>query len=74
VTRICEKLRVEADREQLERAVEKRSWENIPEDRRGEGKFHRKATPGGWREDLTPGQAEIVEKITAPLLAEFYPG
>jgi hypothetical protein len=74
VTRICEKLRVEADREQLERAVEKRSWENIPEDRRGEGKFHRKATLGGWREDLTPGQAEIVEKITAPLLAEFYPG
>ncbi|HEU4494146.1 MAG TPA: hypothetical protein VFR69_08145, partial [Rubrobacteraceae bacterium] len=55
-------------------AVEKHSWENVPEEEKGEGKFHRKATPGGWREDLTPGQAQIVERITAPLLKEFsYP-
>jgi LPS sulfotransferase NodH len=72
--RICETLGLEASREQLEQAVRKRSWENIPEDSRGEGKFHRKATPGAWREDLTPRQAEIVEKTTAPLLEEFYPG
>lgn len=61
------------DDEQLERAVEKRSWENIPEEEKGEGKFHRKATPGAWREDLTAEQARMVEEITAPLLEEFYP-
>ena len=58
---------------ELARAVEKHSWENIPEEKKGEGKFYRKATPGGWQEDLTPEQAQIVERITAPLLNEFYP-
>jgi hypothetical protein len=58
--------------EKLARAVEKHSWEYIPEEEKGEGKFYRKATPGGWREDLTPEQAKIVEEITAPLLKELY--
>jgi hypothetical protein len=60
--------------EELARVVEKHSWENIPEEEKGEGKFYRKATPGGWREDLTTKQARIVEEMTAPLLKEFYPG
>jgi len=62
------------DEGELSRIVEKHSWENIPEDQKGEGKFYRKASPGGWREDLTPKQAETVERITAPLLKELYPG
>jgi hypothetical protein len=53
--------------------VEKNSWEMIPSEQKGDGKFHRKAKPGGWREDLTARQVEIVEDITAPLLNEFYP-
>ena len=53
--------------------MEKHAWENVPEEEKGRGKFHRKATPGGWKEDLTPKQAEIIERITAPLLEEFYP-
>ncbi len=56
----------------LIRAVEAQAWESIPEDMKGQGKFYRKASPGGWREDLTPGQAGIVEEITAPLLKAFY--
>jgi hypothetical protein len=71
---IYSELAIEVDEEELERAVEKHSWENIPEEEKGEGKFHRKATPGGWREDLTAEQVGIVEEITAPLLKEFYPG
>jgi hypothetical protein len=58
---------------ELSRAVEEHAWENIPEDQKGEGKFYRKAKPGGWSEDLTPEQVEMVEKVTAPLLREFYP-
>ena len=60
------------DEGELARAAEKHSWENVPEEDKGEGKFHRRATPGGWEEDLTPEQAETVERITAPLLKEFY--
>ena len=66
-------LDVPVDDEELSRVVEEHSWENIPEEKRGEGKFYRKAKPGGWREDLTPEQAEAVERVTAPLLQEFYP-
>jgi hypothetical protein len=59
--------------QELSRVVEKHAWENVPEEEKGEGKFHRKAKPGGWREDLTPKQVKVVERITAPLLEEFYP-
>jgi hypothetical protein len=71
--RIYSALEIKVDEEELGRAVEKHSWESIPEEEKGEGKFYRKATPGGWREDLTPGQIEAVERITAPLLKELYP-
>jgi hypothetical protein len=66
-------LGMPVDDEELTRAVEKHAWENIPEKDKGEGKFYRKASPGGWQEDLTPEQAQIVERITAPLLRELYP-
>jgi len=71
--RIYAGLEIAVGEEELRRVVEKHSWENIPEEEKGEGKFYRKAKPGGWREDLTPEQVEIVERITAPLLREFYP-
>jgi LPS sulfotransferase NodH len=73
VAYVCDSLSIEVEREQLEQAIEKRAFENIPQEKRGEGKFHRRATPGGWREDLTPEQASTVEEITRPLLREFYP-
>jgi hypothetical protein len=66
-------LGMPVDERELTRAVEKHAWENIPEEDKGEGKFYRKASPGGWQEDLTPEQAQIVERITAPLLRELYP-
>ncbi len=67
-------LGMPADEEQLARAVEKHSWENISEDKKGEGKFYRKGSAGSWKEDLTPEQVRIVERITAPLLEAYYPG
>jgi len=71
--RIYSGLGIPVQDKELARAVEKHSWENIPEEKKGEGKFYRKATPGGWQEDLTPEQVKSVEEITAPLLEEFYP-
>jgi Sulfotransferase domain len=70
--RLYATLEIPVDERELARAVEKHSWEEISEEQKGEGKFYRKATPGGWREDLTPRQAQTVEQITAPLLEEFY--
>ena len=71
--RIYSTLGIEVDQAQLEQVVNKHSWENIPEDQKGQGKFYRKATPGGWREDLTPEQAEAVARVTASLMKELYP-
>jgi hypothetical protein len=66
-------LGVPVEEARLAEAVEKHSWENIPEEEKGQGKFYRKATPQAWREDLTRRQVKTVERITAPLLEEFYP-
>ena len=72
VRRIYSALEIEVDHQRLAQAVEKHSWERIPEEEKGEGKFYRKAMPGGWREDLTPEQARVVEEETRPLLEEYY--
>ena len=71
--RLYSALRIPIDERELARVVEMHRWENIPERKKGKGKFHRKATPGGWTGDLTPQQIATVEGITAPLLDEFYP-
>jgi hypothetical protein len=71
--RIYSTLEIPVNENELARTVEKYSWENIPEEEKGEGKKKRKAKPGGWQEDLTPRQVKIVEEITGALLKEFYP-
>lgn len=70
--RIYSALEIAVDEEELARAVAKHAWERIPDDKKGEGKVLRKATPGGWREDLSPEEVAVVERITAPLLKEYY--
>ena len=71
--RVYSELGITVDGGELIRAVEKHSWKNVPDEEKGVGKAHRKATPGGWKRDLTPKQIEIIEERTAPLLEEFYP-
>jgi hypothetical protein len=72
IKHICSALDLAVENEELTQMVDKHAWENISEDKKGQGKVRRKATPGGWREDLTPEQVETVERITHPLLEEFY--
>lgn len=71
--RSCSALKIPFEEETLARVVENHSWENVPEKEKGEGKFYRKATPGGWREDLTPKQVRVIEEVTGPLLEDLYP-
>jgi hypothetical protein len=72
--RIYSTLGIAVNEQELERVIEKHSWESIPEDEKGSGKIRRKASPGGWREDLTPEQVQIVERETAQILDRFYVG
>ena len=71
--RIYSELGIRVDEDELRGAVERHSWENIPEQEKGPGKKRRKGTPGGWREDLASEHVRIVEEETRPLLEEFYP-
>ena len=72
--RIYADLGIPASDAELSRAVAKHSWRNVPDEEKGAGKFYRKGIPGGWREDLTAGQAAIVEEMAAPIIEEFYAG
>ncbi len=72
--RIYSALEISVDEGDLARVVEKQAFENIPEEEKGPGTIRRKASPGGWKEDLTPEQVEIVEKEAAPILDRFYAG
>lgn len=65
-------LHITVDEEHLARTVERFSFENIPEQKKGPGESRRKAAPGGWRKDLTPEQKKMVEEMTAPFLREYY--
>lgn len=70
--RIYSELGLTIEKEELAGVVDKHSFENVPEEQRGQGKFYRRGTSGGWKEDLTLQQIAIVEEITAPLIREFY--
>lgn len=70
--RLYSELDVPFNGNELAQTVEKNSWENISEDRKGEGKFYRKGSAGGWKKALTEEQVAIIEEITAPLIEEFY--
>lgn len=70
--RICSDLGLPVEEGALRRAVQRYSFEELPQESKGEGRFHRKASPGGWREDLTTRRVRIIERMTEPLLKEFY--
>jgi hypothetical protein len=72
--RIYSALEIPVAEDALVRSIERHAWENISEEEKGEGRIRRKARPGGWKEDLTPEQARIVEEETAQILDRFYPG
>lgn len=71
--RVVSALSLSVEDGELAGVVDKHSWENISEEKKGKGKFYRKGTPGGWRDDLSAEQVELVERATAQLVREFYP-
>ena len=66
-------LKLDFDEAELSRVIKQHSWENIPEGEKGQDKFYRKATPEGWKEDLSAEQIRMVEEAFTSLIREFYP-
>ncbi len=57
--------------DQIEAAVEKRSFKAIPDSQKGPGKRARSANPGQWKERLRPGEIDLVERVMGPKLQEL---
>lgn len=55
----------------FEEHVQSLSFEQRPSGERGTGTFHRAATPGLWRRNLTDEEAAACAKVMGPLLREF---
>lgn len=57
--------------EWLERMVSGRAFSSLPESRRGEGRRQRSASPGGWRERLSPEEQEVAAEIMGDRLVRL---
>jgi hypothetical protein len=64
-------LRLERGTAWLERAVETKSFANVPDAGKGPKKFYRAATPGFWRESLTPAEQEVAHEVMGEKLSEL---
>ncbi|HEY0319328.1 MAG TPA: sulfotransferase [Solirubrobacterales bacterium] len=49
--------------------VARHRFERVPE--RGHGQAVRQATPGGWRQNLTPAEQDAMHEVIGPALEEF---
>jgi len=64
-------LEIDIDNKTLKMIVEKFSFENIPTNLKGKGKFARSATPGGWRKSFSEKEQEIMNEIMGDTLKEL---
>ena len=69
--RILDALELDLARDEIRSAVAATQFENIPKSRRGPGKFARSATPGLWRDNLTPDEQRRMEEVMGPKLRQY---
>ena len=69
LTRIATSLGYSTDN--IEKTARAHSFENMPSDKQGAGKFYRKGKAGTYHEDLAPEQIRIVEEVCGPLMKEL---
>jgi hypothetical protein len=69
--RVYNFLDIEVSDEKLKRLVTKYSYENIPEDWKGNGKFIGNASPGKWKNTFDENEKEIMRNIMADTLLQL---
>ena len=74
VRAIFDWLGLEAGDSELAEYIGRHEFEGVPEDKRGADQFHRAASPGLWRENLTVDEQQVLAELLGPKLAELgYP-
>lgn len=69
VEQICAMLGL--DRQRVPDAIAAHRFERLPPTACGEGKEKRFATPGGWRENLSPAEQAAMHEVLGEALEEF---
>jgi hypothetical protein len=59
------------DEPRIGEIVARHSFAEVPEQRKGPGRRWRAASPGKWRQSLTPAERELVGEIMGTRLAEL---
>lgn len=62
---------IKIPKSELEKIVNKYSFENIPQEQKGKGKITRSATPGKWKDNLSEKELSIMKKIMSKTLQKF---
>ncbi len=68
--RICRAVGIAPDDAELERIAERHDFNRLPRFQKGERSEARSATPGGWRESLTPAERRAVHEVAGEALVE----
>ena len=68
LARVHATIGLDADAEGVRRAVERHAFANVAHDERGDGRFVRAASPGGWRDRLSEDEQAAVEEEIGPTL------
>jgi len=64
-------LGIEIEKEEIEKIVEKYSFENIPAEKKGKGKPKRSASPGKWKENLPEKEQSVIQDIMGNMLLKL---
>jgi hypothetical protein len=71
LARICAYLAVDASADRLADVAAEFSYAAVPRSEKGDTKEIRSATPGGWRENLTSAEHDVMHEVMGPQLAEL---
>ena len=61
--KLYEFIGIKISDDELGQVIKKYTFENIPKEMKGEGKFYRSASPGKWREHFTDKEKEIMNSV-----------
>ena len=64
-------LDVEISGEALDAMIGNHAFERLPEEQRGAQSFHRAASPGLWRENLSEREQDALERMIGPKLLQL---
>jgi hypothetical protein len=71
LARICAYLPIDVSADVLADVVARHAYTAVPRADKGDDKEIRSATPGGWRENLTPAEHDVMHEVMGTKLAEL---